>query len=92
MGGGGIMSRLGQRLAKLEAASQGQRQGPEWLAVRNWLGEPLSEAEQTKLAEWVANKPPYDALAPVDTRGWSREAREWLGFMGPAQEFHVAAL
>lgn len=58
------------RLAKLESkAGAGTRS----LAVRAWLGEVLSPAEQRQ-AEIEAARP----LPPTDWSSISKEARKWL--------------
>lgn len=86
------MRAITRRLERLEAAARSGREGLGWLAVRQWLGESLSAGELERLATYRAMKPPYDPAAPIDTRGWSRAARELMGCHGPASQFHVPDL
>lgn len=85
------MSRaIASRLAKLEGSTSGGEDGPGWWAIQRWLGHPLTPEQDAAADAWHARQPKLDPSTPLDTRGWSREAREALGFHGPAQEFHVA--
>lgn len=84
------MKALANRLVKLEASAGKDRSSASALKVRRWLGERLTSEEMARLAEYEASQPPFDPRSPVDTRGWSQRAREWLGFFGLASEAHVA--
>lgn len=79
---------IATRLERLESRHV-DKNTPRWLAIRKWLGEPLSADQEAELAAWEAEQPLFDPLAPIDTRGWSDEDRRWLGFRGPGQEYHV---
>lgn len=65
------MSRLSDRMTRLEHGN------PQLLplAVRAWLGQSISPAEQVKLA---ALDPPYIPPTEAEMSGWSPEAREWF--------------
>ena len=80
---------MGSRLVRLEQGAGLDQNTPAWLAVRKWLGHALTADQEAEIAAWEAELPPYDPMAPVDTRGWSQEMREWLGYSGPGRENHT---
>lgn len=67
------MSRLSDRMTRLEHGN------PQLLplAVRAWLGQSLSPAEQADLAALPPN-PPYAPPTEAEMSGWSPEARAWF--------------
>lgn len=70
------MNAMVKRLKALEAV------GPQNLSpdIKVWLGYPLTPAEQAQIDAAAENDgsvdPDFDA---IDTGGWSREAKAWLG-------------
>lgn len=59
-----------RRLAALE---QGSGQGMLSPSVRKWLGWPVTDTE-------LAAEEPFDPAA-VDSSGWTREMKTWLGLV-----------
>lgn len=69
------MNAMAKRLKALEAV------GPQNLPpdIKVWLGYPLTPAEQAQIdaaADDAGVDHDFDA---IDTSGWSREAKAWLG-------------
>jgi hypothetical protein len=68
------MRTLNRRVVALEHSDPPQRS----LAVKAWLGWPLTDEERAQFAEDEARREPID-WNNVDTAGWSKEAIKWLG-------------
>lgn len=83
------MSRMATRLARLERGTLEDRETPEWWAIRKWFGNALTAEQEIAVTKYEAAQPAYDPAAPVDSRGWSPELREWLGYHGPRRQSHV---